>query len=605
MVESSRLNIAEPSVSVLTDTETDGSTSRSGSFKKNKAFPRKNPALHNSNAQDRIDELAVGIDVLSKRLSRRQAISTGVGVAAGVVGGLVIGGAAGYLAKPSSTSTTTATVTSPPITQTITSTSTVSSSLASTISSTSSIASGGPGIDYYYDPSLKGLTVNYVAGGSIEHVIIDPTFALFTQETGITVSEDLTEACVGTIGDTMFAAGSNEYDVLDAGALAGVAYGWWKSNYIVPWANFFDLTPSGWNLDDFINVVTTTCSTYPSDDPSSALLCLPLNLAINCMFYNTAAFTAAGATTPLPGTIQLNGSPTPGAPITFDELTPIIAKVQANNSGKYAYGVRDDNWFGNFAYGQTNGPWLYGQNWLSSDFTCQWTNQDVSDGWNLWLENSQKYTPDPVSMTDMEIGADGSAGTLLGMQWTLNAIPGLYGSGSAVSAATMPACLPPQVNNSATFMAGQSPVINAFSSAAQQKAAWSLCSFISSPRMQAVYNSMGTTGFRKSILSSPAAKAAAQGNYNLQYSLAAGTTLLNGGTLGSGSAGSNNVYASEPLPRNAQAFTIATTVGTELAKVQAGSETMATALNNLETSIDALLKQAGVYGTSYPLGTSG
>jgi ABC-type glycerol-3-phosphate transport system substrate-binding protein len=203
----------------------------------------------------------------------------------------------------------------------------------------------------------------------------------------------------------------------------------------------------------------------------------------------------------------------------------------------------------------------------------------------------------------MEIGADGSAGTLEGAQWTLNAFPGLYGTGSKVTPATFPACLPPAVNNSATFMAGQSPVINAFSSPQQQKAAWSLCSFISSPRMQAVYNSMGTTGWRKSIVSSPAAAAAANGNYSLQWSLAAGATIVNGGTLGSGSAGSNNVYISEPLPRNGQAFTIATTIGNELAKVQAGNESLATAMSNLDTSVDALLKQANVYGTKYPLGT--
>ena len=40
-----------------------------------------------------------------------------------------------------------------------------------------------------------------------------------------------------------------------------------------------------------------------------------------------------------------------------------VAKLTAN--GKYAYAVEDYNWFGNFAYGQTNGPWLYGKNWLS------------------------------------------------------------------------------------------------------------------------------------------------------------------------------------------------------------------------------------------------
>jgi ABC-type glycerol-3-phosphate transport system substrate-binding protein len=567
--------------------------------------PKKN-IDYSSKEQRKLDELNDGIDYLSKRLSRRQAIATGAVAAAAVVGGLVIGGAAGYLLKPSTAATTTtatvtSTLTGPTVTQTITSTPNVSTTISSILSSTSSIATGGPGIDYYYDPSLKGLTVNYVAGAAVEHTIIDPFFAQFTKETGITVNENLTTACVGTIGGTMFAASGNEYDVLDAGALAGVAYGWWKSDYIVPWANFFDITPSGWNQSDILPVLQSTCSTYPSDDPPNALLCLPLNLAINCMYYNLADFSAAGLTTPLPGTIQLNGSPTPGQPITWAELEPTIAKLTAN--GTYAYAVEDFNWFGNFAYGQTNGPWLYGKNWLTSDFTSQFTDPDVAEGWNMWLTNSQKYTPDPINMTDMEIGADGEAGTLIGMQWTLNAFPGLYGTGSAVTPATMPACLPPAVNNSATFMAGQCPVINAYSSAQQQKAAWSLCSFITSPRMQAVFNSMGTTGFRKSIISSPAAAAAANGNYSLQYGLAAGATLLNGGVLGSGNAGSNNVYASEPLPRNAQAFTIATTIGTELAKVQAGNETMATALSNLDTSVDALLKQAGVYGTSYPLGT--
>ena len=38
----------------------------------------------------------------------------------------------------------------------------------------------------------------------------------------------------------------------------------------------------------------------------------------------------------------------------------------------------------------------------------------MAEGWNLWLTNSQKYTPDPINMTDMEIGANGEAGTLEG-----------------------------------------------------------------------------------------------------------------------------------------------------------------------------------------------
>ena len=46
----------------------------------------------------RIDDLNNDLNLLSKRVSRRQAITAGVGVAAGVAAGLVVGGAAGYLA---------------------------------------------------------------------------------------------------------------------------------------------------------------------------------------------------------------------------------------------------------------------------------------------------------------------------------------------------------------------------------------------------------------------------------------------------------------------------------------------------------------------------
>ena len=312
----------------------DDDASKSGSSKKN--------ADYNSKEQRKLDELNDGIDFLSKRLSRRQAIATGAVAAVAVVGGLAIGGAAGYLLKPSTAaSTATATVTStlpgPTVTQTVTSTPSISTSLASTISSVSSTMTGGPGIDYYWEPSLSGLTVNYVAGSAPEHLTIDPTFALFTKETGITVNEDLTTSCVGTIGGTMFAASGNEYDVLDVGLLAAEAYTWWKSNYIVPWANFFDITPAGWNSSDILPLLQTACSTYPTDDPPNLLLCAPLNLAINCMYYNLADWSGAGFDTPLPGTVQLNGDPTPGQPVTYDEIMPTLNKLQGN--GKYSYNV--------------------------------------------------------------------------------------------------------------------------------------------------------------------------------------------------------------------------------------------------------------------------
>src|SRR5580693_3272022 len=90
----------------------DGSVPGSGSSKKGNG-------IHSSKEQRKLDELNDGIDFLSKRLSRRQAISTGAVAAAAAVGGLVIGGAAGYLLKPAANTTTTATstVTGPTVTQ--------------------------------------------------------------------------------------------------------------------------------------------------------------------------------------------------------------------------------------------------------------------------------------------------------------------------------------------------------------------------------------------------------------------------------------------------------------------------------------------------------
>ena len=569
--------------------------------------PAKKNTDHNSKEQRKLDELNDGIDFLSKRLSRRQAIATGAVAAAAVVGGLAIGGAAGYLLKPSTAGTTTATATvtstlpGPTVTQTVTSTPTVSSStLSSIISSVSSSMTGGPGIDYYYDPSLSGLTVNYVAGSAPEHITIDPTFALFTKETGITVNEDLTTSCVGTIGDTMFAASSNEYDVLDAGLLAAQAYTWWKSNYIVPWANFFDITPAGWDSSDILPLLQTACSTYPTDDPPNLLLCAPLNLAINCMYYNLAAWSGAGFDTPLPGTVQLNGNPTSGQPVTYDEIMPTLTKLQGN--GKYSYNVETSSPVSNIAYGQTI-MWTYGANWLTKDFTPNFTNQDVMDGFQLYLDLSQKFAPDPTNMNDAEWSSLGSSGEITSGQWTYNAYDTIFGSGSAETPATFPACLPPAVNNSATFIAGQCPVVNAFSSPQQQKAAWSLISFMSSPRMMAVYNSMGTTGWRPSIVTSPAATAAANGNYPLQWSHAAALELANGGLLGGSSAGSNNTLASEIFIKMPDSLTLVIAVGTELGKIQAGSETLAQGMENLQSSTVSILKTAGVYGTSYPFGT--
>ena len=190
-----------------------------------------------------------------------------------------------------------------------------------------------------------------------------------------------------------------------------------------------------------------------------------------------------------------------------------------------------------------------------------------------------------------------------GISGPYNAFPGLYGTGSAVTPATMPSLSTPGGEQLGDLHGRTVPRDQRLLQSTAAEGGLVSLLVHNQPEDAGGLQQHGDHRLQEEHHLEPAAAAAASGNYSLQYGLAAGATLLNGGVLGSGSAGSNNVYASEPLPRNAQAFTIATAIGNELAKVQANNETMATALSNLDTSIDALLKQAGVYGTSYPLGT--
>src|SRR5690349_4369000 len=121
---------------------------------------------------------------LDKKITRRKAI--GSGAAAGLtVAGLVVGVGAGYFlgsSQPARTVTSTQT-------STVTSTQTIASTATSTSVSTLTTASGGgPGIDYFYDKSLSGTQVNWLAAALPEKPPVFKFIPLFEQETGIKVN---------------------------------------------------------------------------------------------------------------------------------------------------------------------------------------------------------------------------------------------------------------------------------------------------------------------------------------------------------------------------------------------------------------------------------
>jgi len=90
-------------------------------------------------------------NLLKKKVSRRKALSTGakIGVAAGI--SLAVGFIGGWFTRESF-------VPQPTYTSTVTKTVTSSAPMTTITKTVTLTPSPTPGIDYYYDPSLKGTT---------------------------------------------------------------------------------------------------------------------------------------------------------------------------------------------------------------------------------------------------------------------------------------------------------------------------------------------------------------------------------------------------------------------------------------------------------------
>jgi ABC-type glycerol-3-phosphate transport system substrate-binding protein len=134
--------------------------------------------------------------------------------------------------------------------------------------------------------------------------------ALFQQETGITVNLTvLDESDVDTKAAALYAAGSSEYDLIDASFFGAYSFADYANGYIQPLNSFVDQTPTGWNKGD-LQPLVFQAMTYPD----GSLTSLPIVFANSGMWYSASTFKAAGAQTPFGGSCQVSGTPTPGAP---------------------------------------------------------------------------------------------------------------------------------------------------------------------------------------------------------------------------------------------------------------------------------------------------
>ncbi len=524
-------------------------------------------------------------------MNRRGALKTiGAGIA-----GLVVGGGIGYLASSSQaprtvTSTQFSTVTS---TQTQTVASTVSTTATKTITSTTATG-GGPGVDYFYDKSLSGTTVNWLAAALPEKPPVFKFIPLFEQETGIKVNiTTLSETDVFTKAATVFAAQSPQYDIVDAGWFGAAAYAWWKQGWVTPIAKFLGQTPSGWNAKDLLPSVTAACSTFPED--GGDLLVLPI-VDANCQgtWYQMDAFQKVGAPVPFPGTCN-QGSYVDANPITWDEFTKWADKVHSPPK-MIGYGcwsaapILD-------TYAWEPFVWSMNKNYIHKDFTPNFTDPDVVAATQQYATIVKRYISDPVSWDWGAQTADETAGKLAAWMTCNVDYSDIFAQGSQVNPDNTRFAWFPANVTSPQMQAGSTPVLSAFSK--NQQAAWSFYSWLKSPRMEQLFFLEGNGPTRQSLLTNPANLGLQ--NWAVQDVLQPTAWLAKASIIGT--KGAKNVYCNI-VPKMPRSVDLHTKIGTNLARVLAGELSAQDAMADVQSFATTLFQDIGFYGKkTYDFGT--
>ena len=358
------------------------------------------------------------------------------------------------------------------VTETATATMTATAGLPSTTAAAT--VAGGPGIDYYYDPTLKGTTINLLFADTPEVTQTLARVTEFEDETGIKVNavvepENSTEAKASL----EFTGKSSQYDVIHASGFGSVAYSWLLSNFIESLEPYVAKTPAGWNKEDIFASVLGNCSM------EGKLFTLPHVAVDYPYFYRTDVID------------------TP--PKTLDEMMANAKKFHNPPSlyGFCAAGTPDI--FSFFTWEVL--LWAYGGRWFDENFHPE-LNSDAAYNATKYMLDIAKYAP-AFTTTD----ADGAATfmaqgkiaqlTDFASDWTTSIIAksskviGTAGYAPHPSAVCEP-----------HMLAGISMAINSFSK--QKDAAWSFISWATSPRAQQEMVNVGMGGtIRQSVATSP------------------------------------------------------------------------------------------------------
>jgi len=210
-----------------------------------------------------------------------------------------------------------------------------------------------------------------------------------------------------------------------------------------------------------------------------------------------------------------------------------------------------------------------------------------------------KYVPDPTTFDIGAMTAIQTAGNAA-MTWGNSSIAAYFATGSVLSPSTWLYCPFPAYDGGAcpTFTAGATMEIP--KNANNAAGAFSLMSWITSPRMQAIFFQEGNGTIRSSVLDNPAVKNSTDPYVQILRQSIAWTGPPAAQPVCT--PGATQVYG--PIGINMPGTTtLAANIGNEVAKVVAGQETAAVACANLDASTTALLKSNGFANKyTYPFG---
>jgi hypothetical protein len=237
--------------------------------------------------------------------------------------------------------------------------------------------------------------------------------------------------------------------------------------------------------------------------------------------------------------------------------------------------------------------WAHNKNFLTVDYTSNFSDPDVVSATADYATLAQTYVPDPTTFNIGQQTALATSGNEAAC-WGNSSFQAYFTSGSTLDPTKWLYTRFPAYPGGAnpTFAAGATMEIP--KNAKNAPGAWSLISWITSPRMQNVFFQQGNGTLRQSVLTAPAnVNSTSPGTQIGRQS----TNWFSPPTKPVGTAGATSVYC--PIAVNMpQATTLASNIGNEIAKVIAGQETAAQACANLDKSTSALMTQVG-YANKY------